>query len=78
MTEREKPSVTCEVSGDTLVLLAQLTRAVEKRAEFEGEPAPSPADVLALAVQWFHAEVFGQARRMIADAERERDGATAH
>ena len=78
MTERAKPSVTLEVSGDTLACLAELMPAAKKWAEFEGAPAPSPADVMALAVMWLHAEVFGQASRMIEDAERESRTATAH
>ena len=56
-----------EVSGETLLQIAELLPAIEAWSRAEGSEEPmSPADAITVAVAFLHATVFAKAHAMLA------------
>lgn len=66
MTDSAK-AVTVELSRDTVHEIAELLPAVAGWAATMGEERTGAGDVVALAVAMLHAQVFAQARQILAD-----------
>lgn len=64
----DKPDkIAVEIGGESLKRLAELLPAVAHQAEQAGVPPPSPADVVELALTYFHTAVFSRASDILAD-----------